>query len=119
MRLERERKGKEKGHAKEEGKHIEELKSDVKKARETVEETKSRLAEAHGVVEAARQAYFSRKGMGTGSKKDNAAVAAATFLGEGHDPRDIPLNERWGARTVIGPSHRGEQVCFEESGGWC
>ena len=36
LRLERERKGKEKGNAKEKGKHIEELKSKVKEARETV-----------------------------------------------------------------------------------
>ena len=81
----------------------------MKKASDTVEETKSRLAEAHGAVEAVRQAYLSREGMGTGSKKDNAAVGAATFLGEGHEPRDIPLKERWGARTVVGPSHRDEQ----------
>ena len=91
----------------------------MKKARETVEGTKLRLAEAHGAVEAARQAYLPREGMGTGSKKDNAAVAAATCLGEGHEPREVPLHERWGARTVIGPSHRDEQFCFDESGGRC
>ena len=46
MRLERERKGKKKGNDKEKGKHIEELKSKVKEARETV------LSRhwAHGVV---------------------------------------------------------------------
>ena len=46
MRLEREGKGKEKGNDKEKGKHIEELKSKVKEARETV------LSRhwAHGVV---------------------------------------------------------------------
>ena len=46
MRLERERKGKEKCDEKEKGKHIEELKSKVKEARETV------LSRhwAHGVV---------------------------------------------------------------------
>jgi len=80
---------------------------------------KLRLAEAHGAVEAARQAYLSREGIGTGSKKDNAAIAAATFLGDGHEPCDVPLNERWGARTVIGHSHRDEQFCFGEPGSWC
>ena len=43
--------------------------------------------------------------MGTGSKKGNAAVAVATFLGDGPESRivDIPLNERWGARGEIEP----------------
>ena len=36
LRLERERKGKEKGNDKEKGKHIEELESKAKEARETV-----------------------------------------------------------------------------------
>ena len=46
MRLERERKGRDKGNDKEKGKHIEELKSKVMAARETV------LSRhwAHGVV---------------------------------------------------------------------
>ena len=56
-------------------------------------------------MEAARQAYqatmlayLAHEGMGTGSKKGNAVVAAATFLGEGTESRivDIPLDERWG-----------------------
>ena len=57
-------KGNDKGNGKDEGKHFEELNRNVKRARETVEETKSRLAEAHGAVEADRQAYLSREGMG-------------------------------------------------------
>ena len=69
LRLERERKGKEKGNDKEKGKHLEELKSEVKKARDTVKETKSRLAEAHGVVEATKQAYFACKGKGKSQDK--------------------------------------------------
>ena len=64
LRLEREGKGKEKGNDKEKGKHLEELKSEVKKARDTVKETKSRLAEANGVVEATKQAYLACKGKG-------------------------------------------------------
>ena len=46
LRLERERKGKEKGNDKEKGKHIDELKSKVKEARETVLSRRW----AHGVV---------------------------------------------------------------------
>ena len=108
-----------KGNHKENGKHRGGLKGDVEKARETAEGAKSRLAEAHGAVASVRQAYLSCKGMVTGSKKHNAAVAAATFLGEGLEPRDISLHERLGARQVIGRSHRPEQLYFEESGGWC
>ena len=119
LRLEREGKGKEKGNDKEKGKHLEELKSEVKKARDTVKETKSRLAEANGVVKATKQAYLACKAKGQGSEKDNAAVAAATFLGDGPEPVwpieararmvDIPLNERRGARVVIGPPHTPEE----------
>ena len=69
LRLEREGKGKEKGNDKASGKHIEELKSKVKKARDTVKETKSRLAEAHGVVEATKQAHFACKGKGESQDK--------------------------------------------------
>ena len=119
LRLEREGKGKEKGNDKEKGKHLEELKSEVKKARDTVKETKSRLAEANGVVKATKQAYLACKAKGQGSEKGNAAVAAATFLGDGPEPVwpieararmvDIPLNERRGARVVIGPPHTPEE----------
>ena len=49
--MERERTRKEKGNGKEEGKHIDDLKRNVNKARETVEETNAMLAELHGVVE--------------------------------------------------------------------
>ena len=88
----------------------------------------SRLAEADGAVEAARQAYqaamlayLSHEGMGTGSKKGNAAVAAATFLGEGPGSRivDIPLNERHGARGEIEPLRMIEERLFEDTCGWC
>ena len=119
LRLEREGKGKEKGNDKETGKHLEELKSEVKKARDTVKETKSRLAEANGVVKATKQAYLACKAKGQGSEKGNAAVAAATFLGDGPEPVwpieararmvDIPLNERRGARVVIGPPRTPEE----------
>ena len=121
-------KGNEKGNGKEEGKHLEELKRDVKKTREAVEETRSRLAEADGAVEAARQAYqaamlayLSHEGMGIGSKKGNAAVAAATSLGEGTESRivDIPLNKRWGARGEIEPLRMIEERLSEGTCGWC
>ena len=121
-------KGNEKGNGKEEGKHLEEFKRDVKNTRAAVEETRSRLAEADGAVEAARQAYqaamlayLSHAGMGTGSKQGNAAVAAATFLGEGAESRivDIPLNERWAARGEIEPLRMIEERLFEDTCGWC
>ena len=121
-------KGNEKGNGKEEGKHLEELKRDVKKTREAVEETRSRLAEADGAVEAARQAYqaamlayLSHEGMGTGSKKGNAAVAAAIILGDGPESRivDIPLNERWGARGEIEPLRTLEERLFDDTCDWC
>ena len=93
----------------------------MEKTREAVQEAKSRLTEAHGAVEAARQACLSREGMGTGSKKGNAAVAAATFLGEGPESRrvDIPLNERRGARGEIEPLRMIEERLFEDTCGWC
>ena len=59
--------------------------------------------------------------MGTGSKKGNAAVAAATFLAEGPESRiaDIPLNERWGARGEKGPLRTVEERLFEGTCDWC
>ena len=91
----------------------------MKKARDTVEETKSRLAEAHGVVEATKQAYLACTGKGKGSEKGNAAVAAATFLGDGPEPvwtikaraqmDHMPLTERRGARVEIGPPRTSEE----------
>ena len=109
-----------KGNGKEEGKDLEELKRNVEKTREAVEETRSRLAEAHGAVEAARQALLSREGMGTGSNEGNAAVAVATFLGEGPQSHvvDIPLNQRHGARGEIEPLRMIEERLFEHTSGW-
>ena len=113
-------KGNEKGNGKEEGKHLEELKRNVEKTREAVEESRSRLAEAHGAVEAARQAFLSREGMGTGSNEGNAAVATATFLGEGPQSQvvDIPLNQRHGARGEFEPLRMIEERLFEHTCGW-
>ena len=91
----------------------------MKKACETVEETKPRRAWAHGVVNKTQQAYLACTVKGQGSEKGNAAVAAATFLGDGPEPVwpivararmvDIPLNERRGARVVIGPPRTPEE----------
>ena len=81
MRLERERKGKEKGNDKEKAKHLEELKSKVNEARETVLSKRW----AHGVVNKTKQCRSCGRhvleGKGKGSEKGNAAVAAATLPG--------------------------------------
>ena len=81
MRLERKRKGKEKGNDKEKGKHIEELKSKVKKARDTVEETKSRLAEARDVAALAKHAYLACKGKGKSQDKVKRETREETISG--------------------------------------
>ena len=72
-------------------------------------------------MEADRQADLPHKGMGTGSKKGNAAVAAATFLGAGPESRivDIPLNERWGARGELEPLRTIEERLFDDTCGCC
>ena len=66
-----------------------------------------------------KQAYLACKGKGRGTEKGNAAVAAATFLGDGPEPVwgivararmvDIPLNERSGVRAEIGPPRTPEE----------
>ena len=77
--------------------------------------------ELQRVMEADRQADLPHKGMGTGSKKGNAAVAAATLLGEGPESRivDIPLDERWVARGEKGPLRTIEERLFDDTCGWC
>ena len=77
--------------------------------------------ELQRVMEADRQADLPHKGMGTGSKKGNAAVAAATILGDGPESRivDIPLNERWGARGEIELLRTLEERLFEGTCDWC
>ena len=59
--------------------------------------------------------------MGTGSKKGNAAVAAATILGDGPESRivDIPLNERWGGAGEIAPLRTLEERLLEDTCDWC
>ena len=121
MQVERERNRDEKGNGKEEDEQMEEFKRKAKKARETLEKTNTRLAELQRVMEADRQADLPHKGMGTGSKKGNAAVAAATILGDGPESRmvDIPLNERWGGRGEIEPLRTLEERLFEDTCDWC
>ena len=125
--MERERKGNEEDNDKDKGKHIEELKSKVKEARETVLSRRW----AHGVVDNIKQCRSCGRhvleGKGKGSEKGNAAVAVATFLGDVSEPVwgiaararmvDIPLNERNGVRAEIGPPRTPEEWHRRTPGG--
>ena len=71
--------------------------------------------------------YIAYTSKGKGSEKGNAAVAAATFLGDVSEPVwgiaararmvDIPLNERNGVRAEIGPPRIPEDWHRRTSGG--
>ena len=116
------------GGNKEKGKHIEELKSKVKEARETVLNRRW----AHGVVNKIKQCRscgrYVLEGKGKGSRVREAwchlcqDVAHRRSCGEADDRRgpvwgiaararmvDIPLEERHGVRAEIGPPRTPEE----------
>ena len=124
------------GDNKEKGKHIEELKSKVKEARETVLNRRW----AHGVVNKIKQCRscgrYVLEGKGKGSRVREAwchlcqDVAHRRSCGEADDRRgpvwgiaararmvDIPLNARHGLRAEIGPPRTPEEWHRRTPGG--